>query len=220
MHSITISPLFKEKCPQTRLGCLQAKVQYKKKPAALIQAIQETCQQIQAQQQAADIKKRPTIAAARQTYKTLGKDPSRYRLSAEALLRRVIKGKGLYQICNIVDALNLISIQTGFSIGGYDAQKIEGAIELVIGPPDTPYEAIGRGQLNIENLPVLHDAQGLFGSPTSDSTRTMVSPQTETFLMVFFDFGGDDSLENTLEQTIDLFQKYCDLKQAESAIIR
>lgn len=132
----------------------------------------------------------PAVAATRRAYKMLGKDPSRYRPSAEALLRRVVQGKGLYWVNNVVDALNLVSATSGFSIGGYDAACINGPVTMDIGRRGEPYRAIGRGVLNVEGLPVLRDDTSAFGSPTSDSQRTMVSAQTEYFLAVFFDFVG------------------------------
>lgn len=136
----------------------------------------------------------PALAATRKAYKALGKDPSRYRPSAEALLRRVVQGKGLYQVNNVVDALNLVSVTSGYSIGGYDAAKIIGGITMGKGEAGEPYEAIGRGVLNIEALPVLRDERGAFGSPTSDSRRTMVTDETAYFLAVFFDFSGHPPL--------------------------
>ncbi|MAT53587.1 MAG: hypothetical protein CMN32_03845 [Saprospirales bacterium] len=160
----------------------------------------------------------PAIAATRKAYKALGKDPSRYRPSAEALLRRVVQGKGLYRVNNVVDALNLVSITSGYSIGGYDAEKINGAVTLGRGQADEPYEAIGRGALNIEGLPVLRDDTGTFGSPTSDSQRTMVTEATEYFLAVFFDFSGHppllqaamDDLQSLLENHANA---YCEARE-------
>jgi DNA/RNA-binding domain of Phe-tRNA-synthetase-like protein len=91
-----------------------------------------------------DISQIPAISASRKAYKACGKDPARYRLSAEALLRRVVNRNEIYQINNVVDLLNLVSISTGFSIGGYDADKIDGDIIYGIGKPNEPYIGIGR----------------------------------------------------------------------------
>ena len=156
-----------------------------------------------------EISKLPAIEASRKAYKACGKDPARYRLSAEALLRRVISGKGLYQINNVVDQLNLVSIVTGFSIGGYDADNIEGEICFGIGLADELYSGIGRGELNIENLPVFRDELGAFGTPTSDSQRTEVSSNTKKFLMIMIDFGSDDRLENAKQMAIRLLKEHC-----------
>ena len=111
--------------------------------------------------------------------------------------------------------MNIISIKHGFSIGGYDLDKIVGSITLGVGRIDEPYEAIGRGDLNIENLPVLRDDTGVFGSPTSDSIRTMVSNVTTFFLMVFFDFDGSEMLDRALIDAEYIFKKYCGVEDIE-----
>jgi DNA/RNA-binding domain of Phe-tRNA-synthetase-like protein len=168
----------------------------------------------------AAISKIPTIAATRKGYKALGKDPARYRPSAEALLRRVVKGKGLYKINNVVDLLNLVSISTGFSIGGYDADKIEGDVELSVGEVNEPYEGIGRGILNIEGLATFRDKKDAFGTPTSDSVRTSVTDDTTRFLMVFLDYGGLDELEKAIELGVDFLKRFGNASGIEIEIIK
>ena len=96
------------------------------------------------------IKDMTTIHATREAYKKCGKDPSRYRPSGEALCRRILRGISLYQIDTLVDLINLVSIRFGYSIGGFDADKIVGdALVLGIGKAGEPYEGIGRGELFI-----------------------------------------------------------------------
>ena len=138
----------------------------------------------------------------------MGKDPARYRPSAEALLRRVLQGKGLYEINNVVEIINLTSITSGFSIGGYDTDKISGDILFNKGKTDEPYEAIGRGNINIEGLPVFYDALGPFGSPTSDSTRTMITEDTGKILLIIISFHGSDKLNETATFATELLHKY------------
>ncbi|MCP4442864.1 MAG: hypothetical protein GY810_28495 [Aureispira sp.] len=208
MITINISPAIKEKCPKLRLGCIACDVQIAPQSEKLANFIATESERIQKELAIEGISKKTTIQASRKGYKALGKDPSRYRLSAEALLRRIVKGKGLYQINNLVDTLNLVSIQTGYSIGGYDLNKIQGEITLGIGEIDEPYQAIGRGELNIANLPVFRDKQGAFGSPTSDSMRTMVSNNTQRFLMLFFDFDAQPDFEQQLQEAVVLFEQY------------
>jgi len=162
-----------------------------------------------------DISQIPTNHATREAYKILGKDPSRYRPSAEALLRRVINGKALYQVNNVVDCLNLISISTGYSIGGFDKDLIKGEVFLSIGD-QSEYQAIGRGALNIENLPALFDESGPFGTPTSDSVRTMVTEKTSRLLMVVYDFGTNDSPDNIEMMIKNYLLTYCESKETRS----
>jgi DNA/RNA-binding domain of Phe-tRNA-synthetase-like protein len=130
------------------------------------------------------INKRPGILATRLVYKALGKDPNRYRPSTESLCRRMVKGMELYRSLSLIDLINLASVKSGHSIGGFDADKIEGdTITLGVGRANEPYEGIGRGLLNIEGLPVFRDAKGGIGTPTSDNERTKLSEETTRLLM-------------------------------------
>lgn len=218
MFEILISSEFKKVLPEVRLGCVRAVVSPVSSGPGLLMKIDETCDHLKSQYLIEDVSKADIIADTKNAYRKLGKDPSRYRPSAEALTRRVVKGKGLYRVNNIVDALNMISIKHGFSIGGYDLDAIKGKIELGIGKPGEPYKAIGRGLLNIENLPVLRDEKGAFGSPTSDSMRTMVRDHTLNFLMVFFDFSGSAKLEDALNDVKNIYRTFCGVQKIESGI--
>ncbi len=219
MLPISIDPILKEKCPDLKLGCIQCDVLIEKEYPQLLKLIHENIVAIRSSLIIEKISKLPAIAAARKGYKLTGKDPARYRLSAESLLRRIVKDNDLYKINNVVDLLNLVSIKTGFSIGGYDASKIEGQVIFGIGNENEPYEGIGRGVLNIHQMPVFRDDLGAFGSPTSDSARTMVSNKTTTFLMVFFSFGGIDQLDKSLDLATELLQRFASAVKMEKMII-
>ena len=216
---ITISNEFQQKYPGIKLGVVLAKVQIKAEYPALLAQIEAEVKRISESLVIEDISKLPAISAARRGYKAVGKDPARYRLSAEALLRRVVSGKGLYQINNVVDALNLVSLKSGISIGGYDFEKIHGDISLGIGRAAEHYEGIGRGILNIEYMPVLRDEDSAFGSPTSDSMRTMVTQNTQQFLMVFFSFDGLNNLEENMKFSKDLLAQFADGKLMDFGIV-
>ena len=151
--------------------------------------------------------KQPRIAAARAGYKALGKDPSRYRLSTEALLRRLIKGNGLYFVNNAVDIGNVLSARTQRSVAVLDEDKIQGDILIRIGQ-DEPYEGIGRGNINIENIPVYCDEVGPFGTPTSDTPRTRITEETKTILLFITSFNGTDGLLQDVELAKDLFSRF------------
>ncbi|MGB1120888.1 MAG: B3/4 domain-containing protein [Saprospiraceae bacterium] len=215
---ITITETITSKCPNFRLGVISCSVQISDNNEDLWAEINRKIAELETMD-TASIAKMLTIAATRKGYKALGKDPARYRPSAEALLRRVVKGKGLYKINNVVDLLNLVSISTGFSIGGYDADKIEGEIALGVGEANEPYEGIGRGNLNIEGLATFRDAQGAFGTPTSDSTRTSVTNETKCFLMVILDFNGLEELTKAMDLAVDLLERFGDANNIKRMII-
>jgi DNA/RNA-binding domain of Phe-tRNA-synthetase-like protein len=167
-----------------------------------------------------NIRETDTVKANKDAYRKLGKDPNRYRPASESLMRRIANGKGLYFINNVVDILNLISINTGYSICGYDYEKINGDITFGTGEKDEPYEGIGRGSLNIEKLPVFRDETGAFGTPTSDSVRTMVTEGTTEFLMIIIGFGNEDKLRDTLNEAKELYGKYAGGKNIEVKILK
>lgn len=209
MKNVFISDELREKCPNLRLACIEAEVQVTNSSITLLDEIRQKMEEIQTHLAIEDISKMPEIESSRKAYRACGKDPARYRLSAEALLRRVVSGKDLYHISNVVDQLNLVSISSGFSIGGYDLKQIKGDVTFGIGRSDEPYSGIGRGELNIENLPVFRDDLGAFGTPTSDSQRTEVSQHTNIFLMILIDFGSSKKLNPAIKLANRLLQEYC-----------
>jgi DNA/RNA-binding domain of Phe-tRNA-synthetase-like protein len=219
MHTITVSALLKEKVPGLKLFCIETNVVLNETPDQLWHLVIEKCRELNGNLKLEDISSLPAIKASRQAYKATGKDPARYRLSAEALLRRAVKEKELYRINNVVDLLNLVSISSGFSIGGYDAEKISGAVEFGIGSKDEPYTGIGRGPLNIEGLPVFRDEQGAFGTPTSDSERTCVTQTTRRFLMVIIGFGANHLLPEAGKMAVELLTLYSQATNTEINII-
>lgn len=209
MTKIAIFPELKKCCPLLSLACIEADVVVADSSDNLLSEIKMEIARIRENLALEEISKLTAIETSRKAYKACGKDPARYRLSAEALLRRVVSGKGLYQINNVVDQLKLVSVSTGFSIGGYDADQIQGDIIFGIGKSAEPYSGIGRGELNIENLPVFRDELGAFGTPTSDSQRTEVTSETKRFLMILIDFGASEQLTEAKNLAVGLLEKYC-----------
>ena len=141
----------------------------------------------------------PQIEAGRDLYKKLGKAPSKYRLSSEALIRRVLQGKGLYKVNNVVDINNLISLKSKFPAGSYNIKNIYSPISLSIGKEGEHYKGIGKALINISNLPVLTDSIGSFGSPTSDSERAMITDDVNEILLCIYSFSDRIDIEKYLE---------------------
>lgn len=159
----------------------------------------------------ADINKRPGIRATREAYKALGKEPNRYRPSAEALCRRIVKGMELYRINALVDLINLISIQSGYSIGGFDLDKISGTrLVLGSGREGEPFEGIGRGELNIACLPVYRDEIGGIGTPTSDNERTKLDLNTRRLLMCINIYGEEMPADDVVALTTSLLERFAE----------
>lgn len=155
----------------------------------------------------------PLIKEARDAYKQYGKDPSRYRLSVESLYRRLSKGNKLYRINTLVDLGNVVSIKTRRSVAVLDYDKIEGQnIFIRLGTESDEYYGIGRGKLNITNIPLYEDEIGPFGSSTSDTERTMITKNTKRILLFIISYTGNSNLKEQLEETALLYSKYANAK--------
>ena len=206
---ITVSNEIKQCCPQFRGAAVYAPVHNTNFCQGLWDEINAFDAELKASSKIEDIKHQPVIAATREAYKRCGKDPARYRPSAEALRRRLMRDIPLYQIDTLVDIINLVSLRTGYSIGGFDADQIVGtSIELGIGKPEEPFEGIGRGVLNIEGLPVYRDALGGIGTPTSDHERTKMTLETTHILALVNGYGGMEGLEEAAQMIQELLVKY------------
>ena len=209
MFHITVSEEIRSRCPEYRGAAVYAEVTNTPFSEGLWQEIEAFTAELRATETTDSIKQQPVIAATREAYKRCGKDPSRYRPSAEALRRRLMRGLELYRIDTLVDLINLVSLRTGHSIGGFDADKIQGEqLELGIGKADESFEGIGRGPLNIEGLPVYRDALGGIGTPTSDHERTKMDVQTRHILAIINGYNGEEGLQEAAEMTQDLLRKY------------
>ena len=209
MFHITVSEEIKERCPQYRGAAVYATVTNTALSEGLWREIAEFTTQLRATEDTESIKQQSAIVATREAYRACGKDPSRYRPSAEALRRRLLRGLELYQIDTLVDLINLVSLRTGYSIGGFDADKIVGKdLCLGIGRHEEPFEGIGRGVLNIEFMPVIRDAEGGIGTPTSDNERTKMSVDTTHILAIINGYSGSEGLQEAADMTVELLQRY------------
>ena len=215
MLRITISDEMKKLCPNTVLGCIQGRVRIQKSSGELLQVISDFCDRMRESMVVADISKQNNIRDTRKAYRSLGKDPTRYRSAAEALARRILKGLDLYHINNIVEINNLISLKSLYPICAYDISKIKGDIFFVRAKEGAVFHGIGRGELNIEYLPAFLDAQGYFGSTTSDSERTKIEESTTELLMIIVSFNGKEELVSHVKEMKDFMTTYADAQDLE-----
>jgi DNA/RNA-binding domain of Phe-tRNA-synthetase-like protein len=160
------------------------------------------------------------IRAVREMFRRWGLDPSKYRPSSEALTRRVVQGKGLYRVSNVVDVGNTGSIETGWPFGCYDRSKIEPPIVFRHGVSGEKYEGIGKREWHLEGRPVLADANGPFGSPISDSTRSMITEAARSVMVVIYAPAGaaDSTIQNALERLADRLRRFAGAKNITSVI--
>src|SRR5437762_4125121 len=218
--NVTIDPKLKTKCPRTALGCVTARVEPGASPAALLEEMKARETEIQKLAIPRSVLASPQVESTRMTYKALGKDPSRYRGSAEALLRRVVAGKGFPQINAVVDAINLVSVESRLPVGLYDLAHVVGDIVFRAGRAGETYKGIGKYDLNLEGLPLFADDVGPHGSATSDSERTMVTSKTEGILAVIVSFGGPEDLDRWTQRMSALLTQFAAAQNVEIRIVQ
>lgn len=209
-------------CPSFVGACVEADVENSAYSEELWKLIDEQCEKFRQTLTTDTVKDISAIAATRRVYKACGKDPSRYRPSSEALIRRVLQGKQLYQIDTLVDLINLASITYGYSIGGFDAEKFSGdTLSLGVGREGEPYEGIGRGMLNIAGLPVYRDAIGGVGTPTSDNERTKMGLATRRLVALVNGYdGNEETVRATAQLIVQLVERFCNGRNARYFIYR
>lgn len=208
---IIVSEEIEQVCPGFVGACVEAEVVNTSYDEALWTEIESLGEKLRRELTTESLKDLPSIAATRRVYRSCGKDPSRYRPASEALIRRMLQGKELYQRDTLVDLVNLASIAYGYSIGGFDADKFSGdTLTLGIGREGEPYEGIGRGMINIHGLPVYRDAIGGVGTPTSDHERTKMTLNTRHLVVLVNGYDGNEQrVSENAEYIQALLRRYC-----------
>ena len=217
--NISIDEELRKKCPRAALGCVTAHVLTGDTPAALLEEMRAREAKIVSLPEPRAVLEASAILSTRAGYKALGKDPARYRGSAEALLRRILSGKNFPQINSVVDVINLVSVESRLPVGLYDRAHVEGNIVFRAGRAGETYKGIGKYDLNLEGLPVFRDELGPHGSPTSDSERTMVTPATTEIVAIIVSFGGSDALQSNCERMSALLQQYASGTEVQCVIV-
>lgn len=197
---------------RVRIGLLALEgVSVREADPALAGEVDQACAELRARYGEGKSSEVPGTADARALYKALGIDPTKTRPANEALLRRALKGEPLYRINTLVDALNLVSLREQLPFGLYDLDRVKPPVELRLGAAGEAYEGIRKGPVNVEGRPVLVDAEGPFGNPTSDSLRTSITLATTRCLVVAYAPAAflAARLDGVLDRTATTLTKAC-----------
>lgn len=127
----------------------------------------------------------PPVAALRRLFRAAGCDPTRYRPSSEALLRRLLKGAELPAIGALVDLNNCLSARLAVPCCVMDEERIAAPFVLRAGAEGERYESL-KGPFNLAGKPLLVDAHGPCDAPITGSRRVMVRPKTRRAWLVAY----------------------------------
>ena len=220
IYDVSIDKSLFEVYPEIRLGLMMFKADVKDPDDAFWNYMDgEVLPQVRKEIEGKEWGEIPGIRGSRAAYKAFGRNPGRYRVSSESLIRRVRREDDLYHINSVVDVNNLLSVKSGLSVGSYDLSKIHGPITLRKADQGEGYEGIGKEFLDMENMLVLADDEGIFGSSMSDSTRAMVTNEATDILVVVYCFENDIDLNAVLEEGKSAFEKYAAAKDIVCWII-
>jgi DNA/RNA-binding domain of Phe-tRNA-synthetase-like protein len=187
MMEITLSPLVKEKVPNFKVGIiLYDNIVVEDSPQMLrgrLQTFQESLFFDLEDKSFSDFQ---GISEWRDIFKKIGTDPNRYRPSVEAIYRRIKKRNFLNLIHSAADLNNFFSMQYEIPIGIYDADRIQGNVEIRIGLAQDEYVGINGREISMENKLLSSDNLGAFGSPYVDSERTAVTADTKNAIQIVY----------------------------------
>ncbi len=207
--------------PGVKLGWVEADaVRVAPTGVKLAELMDEVCAQKWREFTVESLAEAEPIRAVRAMFREWGMDPSKYRPSSEALLRRVVQGKGLYRVSNVVDAVNLGSIETAWPYGCYDRSKLHPPIAFRHGAAGERYEGIGKRVWHLEGRPVLADVDGAFGSPISDSTRSLVTESARDILIVIYGplGAGDANLKAAMARAAERLSEFAAAAEVRSGV--
>lgn len=158
----------------------------------------------------------PGIQEWRQIFKKTGKDPNRYRHSAEALYRRIQKQNYLSSIQSAIDVNNFFSLQYQVPIGIYDMEKLQGPVSVRIGEENEEYPGLNGRMNSLNHLIISSDEFGPFGSPYVDSNRSPVTEATKNALQIIYIQPSTD-LENANRLTESLMKMFLQIHGGDAS---
>lgn len=209
--------------PGVKLGVVEAEdVHFSQVAPGLAHLVDEICERKRREFTVETLAQDNAVRHVRAMFREWGIDPSKYRPSSEALLRRVVQGKGLYRVSNIVDVGNLGSVETRWPYGCYDRARLQPPIEFRHGASGERYEGIGKRVWHLDGRPVLADSEGPFGSPISDSTRSMITESAADILIVIYApaSAADAALEAAMIRLSERVSQFAGARITRTAIDR
>lgn len=183
----------------------------------------ETFDEIRSQLTLDDAKDNPIFRSYRDLYWTFGMDPTKQRVSSEAVLRRILKGLNLWRISDVVDIINLASAYHKIPIGLVDTAKLEGNLVVRTAASGEIFQRIGGKTIICRGreIVVADDAKIVcFGYATHDSERTMITNGSRRVLVLLY--GSEiitrTILDEALRITTDMIDQWLDCRISEPLI--
>ncbi|GKU81611.1 hypothetical protein NCCP28_10070 [Niallia sp. NCCP-28] len=215
MHTISISKDIKQVVPHFKIGVINySNIEVIPSPQMIKGRLQLFQESIYFELEDTNINDIPSIKEWKEIFKATGKDPNRYRHSAEALYRRVKKQNYLLPINSSIDLNNFFSLQFGVPIGIYDTANLSGDITIRIGKENEQYAGLNGRSNSLEHLIISADKLGPFGSPFVDSNRAPVTFTTKNAVQIVY-LQASTSVETATKMTESLMNMFIQIHGGE-----
>jgi DNA/RNA-binding domain of Phe-tRNA-synthetase-like protein len=145
----------------------------------------KTCERARGRMELAALSSYPAVAALRRLFRAAGCDPTRYRPSSEALLRRILKGDDLPSIHPFVDINNCLSLELAVPCCVMSEGSFTPPLVLRRGEAGESYQSL-RGPFRLEGKPLLSDAIGPLDTPITGNERVKVKADTKRAWLVAY----------------------------------
>ncbi len=214
---IQLSSEIMEQIPEFKLGVIEYKnIIVGESPQMLKGRLQLFQESIYFDLENKSVTDLPGIQEWRDIFKKTGKDPNRYRHSAEALFRRVQKQNYLSSVQSAIDINNFFSLQYQVPIGIYDLDLLHERIEIRIGREGEEYAGLNARNNSLNRLILASDELGPFGSPFVDSERTQVTARTKNALQIIY-LRPTTDFENAKKLTESLMNMFTQIHGGDSS---
>jgi len=160
------------------------------------------------------LKDRETFKAYRRFFWMIGIDPTKIRPAAEALIRRILRGKGIPRINTLVDAYNLASIKTEIALAAFDLGRLEETLTLRFGRGGEEFRGIGMKEpmrLKGGEVVISSGEKVIAVYPYRDSEETKITSKTREVMIVACGVPGINMfrLENAIQLSCRFILRFC-----------
>lgn len=165
----------------------------------------------------------PIVQAFRRFFWAQKIDPTKERVSSEALVRRILSGKELPNIHPVVNVYNMFSAKYLIPISGFDKESILGDIIVRFAEHNEEFVEIGgKKELLLGREVVLSDKTKILSIYAhKDSEHSKIKKHTETYVFVLYGVPGiePDYVEKLYHEFTEFLEKNMDAKITKTILV-
>jgi len=175
---------------------------------------EEVIQQIRGSYNIETIRDNPTFRAYRDFLWRIKVDPTKTRPAAEALIRRVLRGRPLPKINSLVDAFNLASMKSEIALATFDADKLHGGLLMRFAIKGEKFLGIGMPkpmQLAGNEVVITDDEKLVAIYPYRDAETFKITEATRNILLLVCGVPGidEEKLRSAMETAFEYATRFC-----------